>query len=188
MDDIDVLAGILAKDTALVRAVRDDQLRAPTPCSEFDVERLVRHATGWLQQFAAGANGRELATDPEAYVGRDPAGDFERAAAEVVEGWRVHGLDRQVRFASMDLPGPAVLAITVMEYVTHGGDLAVALGAPAPFSDEELTLALERARQTLLPEYRGEGQSFGPEVPVPDDAPAFQRLMAFMGRRVPAAA
>ena len=136
MDDVDVLAAVLAEDLALIRGVRADQLRAPTPCGTYDVEQLVRHATGWLQEFAAGANGREPGGDPESYRGDDPAVDFERASAEVVEGWRVHGTDRPVRFAESELPGSVVLAITLMEYATHGGDLALALGVPVPFTEE----------------------------------------------------
>lgn len=186
MDDVLVLSSVLAKDAALLRSVQPHQLHAPTPCSEYDVTQLVRHATGWLQEFAAGAQGREFTADPEAYAGQDPAADFEQAAADVVAGWQRHGTDRTVRFASMELPGSTVLAITVGEYVTHGGDLAIALDAPVPFSEDELQLALTRAHQTLLPQYRGEGRSFGPEVPAPADAPTFERLMAFMGRRIPA--
>lgn len=34
----------------------------------------------------------------------------------------------------------------------------------------------------LTDEYRGEGKDFGPAVPVPEDAPALDRLLGFSGR------
>jgi uncharacterized protein (TIGR03086 family) len=185
MEDIRLLASILAKNSALIRSVRADEWHAPTPCEGFDVAQLVKHATGWLQELAAGAQGRPFTGDPEAYDGSDPVADFDEAAAQVIRGWQRFGIDRPVTFDSMELPGSVVLAITVLEYVTHGGDLTLALAREMPFTEEELVLALTRAHERLLPEYRGEGQRFGPEVPVPDHAPTFHRLMGFMGRAVP---
>lgn len=68
-----------------------DEWHLPTPCDRFDVSQLVKHATGWLQEFAEGAHGRPFAADPEAYDEPDPAADFEVAAGEVVRGWELHG-------------------------------------------------------------------------------------------------
>jgi hypothetical protein len=34
----------------------------------------------------------------------------------------------------------------------------------------------------LRPEFRGPGKAFGVEVPVPDDAPAYERLAGWFGR------
>jgi hypothetical protein len=39
--------------------------------------------------------------------------------------------------------------------------------------------------QNLKPQFRGDeesGRAFGPKVPVPDDAPLYDRLAAFFGR------
>ena len=73
--------------------------------------------------------------------------------------------------------------MTLMEYLTHGWDLATATAQPIPFTDDEAEEVLERARATLPPQFQGDGMPFGAPVPVPDDAPALQRLMGFMGRR-----
>lgn len=61
-------------------------------------------------------------------------------------------VDRPVTFDSTETPGSKVLAITVLEYVTHGGDLTVALAREMPFTEEELHLAPTRAHETRLPE------------------------------------
>ncbi len=47
--------------------------------------------------------------------------------------------------------------MTLMEYLTHGFDLAKATDQTAPFSEEELALTLERARATLPDQYRAKG-------------------------------
>ena len=83
-------------------------------------------------------------------------------------------------------PGAAVLGMTLMEYVTHGWDLATATGQPVPFTDDELGTTLERAKANLPDQYRGEGMPFAAAVDVPADAPVLDRLVAFMGRRTPA--
>jgi hypothetical protein len=50
-------------------------------------------------------------------------------------------------------------------------------------SDAETVALPERALdQTAGPEFRGPGKAFGVEVPVPDDAPAYERLAGWFGR------
>jgi uncharacterized protein (TIGR03086 family) len=183
MDDIDLLQSVLAKDEALIAAVGSDQLRGPTPCPDYDVGTLVNHIVGWAQAFEAGANGREHEGDPATYTSADPVADFREAAAGVVAGWRAGGVDRKVGITGGKLPGQMVLAMTIMEFVAHGWDLATATGQQVPFSDDELAAALARAETTLPPEYRGAGKPFGDQVEVPADAPVLDRFVAFMGRR-----
>lgn len=182
---VELVAGALGRVTGLVGGVGDDQWDGPTPCAGFTVRQLVAHMLGWLHVFAAAANGVAPDTDPAGYVlGRDPAGSFSATAASLVEGWRRLGVDRPVRMTGeAELPGPMVLGMTLIEYVTHGWDLATATGQPVPFRDDEVDAALAAARASLQPQYRGAGMPFGEEVPVPDDASPIERLAGFMGRR-----
>lgn len=183
MLDVEVLESVLAKDVELLAAVRSEQLAAPTPCPEYDVQALVNHMLEWLPVFAAAATGRAGDGDPAAFAGTDPVAAFRTAAAELVGGWRSGGVDRGVRLTGAELPGQMVLAMTLMEYVTHGCDLASATGQVVPFSDDELMVTLERASVTLPDQYRGDGKPFGPVVDIPQDAPVLNRLLGFMGRR-----
>jgi uncharacterized protein (TIGR03086 family) len=182
MGDIDVLESALAKESALVAAVRPEQLGDPTPCPEYDVRALLDHVVGWLRQFAAGANERTPSEDPTTYTTDDHAGAFTAAADDLVAGWRSGGVDRNVTFASREMPGQVVLGMTLMEYVTHGCDLAIATGQEVPFSDEELETALGHARRNLADDSR-RGDFFGPAVPVADDAPLLERYLGFLGRQ-----
>lgn len=183
MGEVDLLESALDKTADLVAAVTDDQRGLPTPCPEYDVQALVGHVVSWAQVFADAAQGERSEVDPSSYRAEDPAQDFRDAAGRMVDGWRRHGLDRTVPMAHSDLPGDMAFSMTLMEYVVHGWDLAVATHRPVPYTDEEAEVALARARRTLAPEYRGPDRSFGAEVDVPDSAPPLARLAGFVGRR-----
>jgi uncharacterized protein (TIGR03086 family) len=185
MDELDLLSGVMGKTGALVAGVRDDQWASPTPCREWDVRRLVGHVVGWVRVFGVAANGDAFTGDPEDYpAGEDSAADFRRHADSLVAGWRAHGKDRTVRLTSGELPAAMVFDMTLMEYMTHGWDLATATGQPMPFTDAEAEDVLTRARATLRPEYRGPDTALGEETEAPPGASAVVRLAAFMGRTV----
>ncbi len=181
MTDIDLLESVVAKNTRLLENVTPDQHGNPTLCPEYDVKALADHLAGWARGFADGANEVESTIDPSAYTTDDPAGDYAKAADDLVRGWREGGMDREVRFGRNPMPAGPVLNMTLMEEVTHGIDLALATGQDVPFTDDELSAVLDRAKATLPDEMRG--TAFGPRVDVPDDAPALDKLLGFMGRR-----
>jgi uncharacterized protein (TIGR03086 family) len=183
MSDIDLLESVLHKDTGLLAGVPREKLSAPTLCPDYDVQTLMNHLVGWVQVFAASAAGRQADGDPATFQTKQPAAEFQTAADELILGWREGGVDRLVRLSGPELPGQMVLSMTLMEYVTHGCDLALATGQPVPFSDDELEATLEQARKTLPAEYRGPDKSFGPEIEVPKDASPLDRLLGFMGRQ-----
>jgi uncharacterized protein (TIGR03086 family) len=184
VDEVALLAGVMGKTADLVADVRPEHVDRPTPCSEWDVGALVEHLVGWVQVFDAAANGRAYDGDPGSYrLADDAAKQFRASARSLVEGWRTLGTDRTVRMTGSELPAPMVLNMTLMEYATHGWDLATALGRQAPFTDEEAQATLARARATLQPKYRGPGTAMGEPLAVPDDASPLSQLVAFMGRR-----
>ena len=184
MDDIGVLSSVLGKVGDLIAAVRPDQSAVRTPCPEYTVGNLVNHMVSWAQVFAAAAQGELYEGDPAQYrTGGDPAAEFRTAATSMVAGWADHGLDRAVRLTGGELPGRMVFNMTLMEFLTHGWDLARATGQQVPFSDDEASETLARAQQTLPPEYRGPDRAFGEIVDVPADAAPLDRLIGFMGRR-----
>lgn len=184
MDKVELLAGVLSKTGDLIEGVDADQLSLPTPCDDYDVETLINHIVGWLRLFEASCHGRIYDGDVANHrCGADPAAEFRAAAAGLVAGWEKYGFDRKVAVTgSNKLPAEMVLNMTVMEYLTHGWDLAVATAQPIPFTDQEAAETLTRAEATLPPEYRGEHMPFGEIVPTSQDASAVDRLVAFLGR------
>jgi uncharacterized protein (TIGR03086 family) len=182
VDPARILDDVLHQTADLLAGVRDDQWHDPTPCPEWDVARLADHMVSWVRVFAAGLAGEPRDPDPEAYVSTDRAGDFRAAADKAVDGVRRLGLDRDVTLFSGGLPGRAVLAMAVGEYVAHGWDLATATGQPVPYTDEAAALSQEGLAPMLLDEYRGPGKPFGHALVAPDDARPLVRMLRFSGR------
>lgn len=83
----------------------------------------------------------------------------------------------------IDLPGDVAGLVTLDELVVHGWDLAVATGQ-AYEPDPEVLAAVHE----FVLGFSGPGQEeareglFGPEVPVPDDAPLLDRVIGLTGR------
>lgn len=183
MDEIELLTGVMEGTADIIEGIGDDQWTLPTPCPDHDVSSLVDHVLGWVQVFAATAEGGAYDGDPGSRRrGADPVEEFRAAAERVVTGWREHGLDRQVKLTGGEMPGPMAFNMTVMEYMGHGWDLATATGQAYPWTEAQAADVLVRAEATLPPQYRGDDMPFGHVVEVADDAPAVDRLAGFLGR------
>lgn len=183
MGNVELLTGVLSKTGDVIEGVGADQLGLPTPCDDYDVETLINHIVGWAHVFEAGCHNRTYEGDAKAYrCGAEPAREFRTAAAGLVAGWEQYGFDREVGVTGGRMPAEQVFNMTVMEYLTHGWDLATATGQPVPFTEQEATETLARAEATLPPQYRGENMPFGHVVPVAEHASPVDRMVAFMGR------
>lgn len=80
-------------------------------------------------------------------------------------------------------PGRVALSFHVVDYLVHGWDVATALGVPYQPADDLVAVALALAsRWPDTPGTRGPGAAFGPTVTVAPDAPAFDQLLARLGR------
>lgn len=167
-DDVALLESVLTKTEALITEVGPEQHLLRTPCADLPVRQLVDHLVGWARESARRLHGETADEDPNAYRSDDPGAEFEAASARILDG---------LRAAEQPALPPAML---LMEFITHGWDLATATGEPVTYSDDEAEAALAAGRTMLKPEYRGD--SFGPEVEPPEDATAVERLVAFMGR------
>lgn len=184
MDDITLLRSVLTKTADLVEAVPADAWDRPTPCPDYDVRTLLGHIVGWAEVFATAAEGDVPDQDPNAAVASsDTASRFRSAADRMIAAWSSLGLDRTVQLGpGREIPASMLATMTATEYLTHGWDLATGAGLPVPYSDDEAEETLRRSQQTLKPVFRGEGKGFGEIVPVPDDARALDRFIAFVGR------
>jgi uncharacterized protein (TIGR03086 family) len=188
VSQVDVLAdldGALAAAEAVVSGIKQDQWDAPTPCTELNVRGVVNHLVSGNLLFGALIRGTpppERGTD---HLGDDPAEAFRKAAAELREAFAGPDVLETVYTAPFGTAPGAVLAqVRILEQLAHGWDLARATGQPASFPGDlaEQTLATTRPLLTVRP--TGPGAPFGPEVSVPEDAPAIDRLAGFLGRAV----
>jgi uncharacterized protein (TIGR03086 family) len=179
-------ASATATAVAAATAVRPDQLDGPTPCTEYDVRALLGHLVSVLRRVAAVGRGEPPSSVPQVTtdVPDDGWGQAARAAADdVLAVWADDALlDRQLTLPFGTLPGAAALATYTGELTTHTWDLAAATGQVPEWDPRVVTAALAATRRALPAANRGEGIPFGPVVPVPDDAPPIDRLVAWQGR------
>jgi uncharacterized protein (TIGR03086 family) len=191
MIDIGPAAGEVAR---LLDGVRDDQLAGPTPCPGYPVAALLDHLMGLSVAFTWAA--RKTPTD-QRRVDISPPG---RATAEhldpqwlailsgrltdLVAAWAdPPAWSGMTEVGGVTLPGEAAGIVALDELVLHGWDLARATGQPFRCDPASTAAVLAFTSDTARPEQAASRQSlFGPVVPVPADAPAFDRALGFAGR------
>ena len=171
--------------TEIVVAIPPDRYDRSTPCEDFDVEALLNHTVASMQGLAEAAQGRtwDMGSYGRDNLGDDPAGALRAAGDSLREATTGDDvLERPWAMPSGDSPGAQAIAIGIMEVSQHAWDLAKATGQDVDFDDEVWEHALELAKQNLPPDDQRPAAAFGPSVPVAEDAPAADRLAAFMGR------
>jgi len=169
----------------LVRAVTDDALRMPTPCANYDVAELIEHIDMVSQGFAALAR-RDPVNTPAAdeHVTTDP-------------GWRVTVCDHLLDLADawrdpaawqgdtnagdVHLANETWALVALTEVIVHGWDLARATGEALDLPEALLHTCLSHVA-SFVPN-APVASLWGPAVPVPDDAPVIDHIVAITGRR-----
>ena len=107
-----------------------------------------------------------------------------RAAADRADAALAAGAaSRPLVLGGAGMPGELALSMILWEYQVHGWDLARAIGRPWSPDPDGLEASLAFAPMMLTDDYQGEGKPFAPRVPVPEDAPPLDRLVALSGRR-----
>jgi uncharacterized protein (TIGR03086 family) len=182
-DEVGRLAEVASTVGALVDAVGPDQWDAPTPCPAWDVRRLVAHLTGLNRVFAA------LLTDQPVPVRSresepDPAGGYHESTAALLAAFREPGvLERTYPGPLGAATGAERLQIRQYDLLAHGWDLGQALGRSFRPAEDVAEQSLVFARAQVRDESRP--GRFGAPTRVAEDAPAIERLVAFLGRTVP---
>jgi uncharacterized protein (TIGR03086 family) len=186
-DPRDLYRRAAAMTTGIVAAIPAGQLDAPTPCSAWDVRRLIGHVAGGSLRFAAVVTGAEVPPPGQDadLTGDDPAGTVRDALDQLGAAFDSDGfLDRMFPTPIGAGPGRVVVALRICELAVHSWDLAAATGQPRDLDPDVVGFADGFFRNGPVP--RGESGPFGPEQPVGPDAPPADRLAAFAGRPVPA--
>ncbi|MBO1336388.1 TIGR03086 family metal-binding protein [Streptomyces sp. VRA16 Mangrove soil] len=171
----------------LIASVRPDQYELSTPCSEFDVRRLVSHCIGGMRRIAVvgeGGDGNAVVSFADEVPDAGLAEAYDAARADALKAWQDEAvLDRQVSVPWGKVPGRGALSGYVLESSAHAWDLREALGRTDPLPPEPAVFALAFARQTLPAERRGADVPFDEVVPAPEGADAHGELAAWLGRR-----
>jgi uncharacterized protein (TIGR03086 family) len=171
----------------VVTGVRDDQLTDPTPCAGTPVAALLDHVHGLAVGLAlAGRKDAPPDAPPHPDAAHLPADWRTRVPAELdrlVAVWRdPQAWQGTADGAGMQLPGSTWGRVTLNELVVHGWDLAVATGQPYPADAGSVAACLRYVVDFDADLPGARDGIYGPVVPVPDDAPALDRLLGRTGR------
>ena len=184
-DTVALLERALDQTAAIIGAIGAGQATLATPCPDWDVRALVRHVIGQdLRNFIVSARGEtaDLRAPADGF-GEDWVSAFRDRAGQLLEVWHAADLDQPV---AMRGGGQAPLRSRgdqqIAELAVHGWDLVKATGQRANMDPRLAERALAWSHGMLRPEMRGPDRAFGVEVPVPPEAPAYDRLAGWFGR------
>lgn len=167
--------------------VRDEHLGLPTPCTDWSVADLLQHLLELTTAFTAAARKAALPEDGAAQATGLPADWREQLVRHLdvlVAAWREPAAwQGETEAGGVTMPADVTAAVAVDELVLHGWDLARATGQPFESDPVSVEASLGFAASMSVPgEEAGREGLYGPVVPVPDDAPALDRLLGYAGR------
>lgn len=185
MDVVPLLEEAVASTGKVVAGVRPDQLANPTPCTQWDVRTLLDHVIGVAGAFSHVGDGTRITPpDPEVatFEGDGYAAAYDLATVALLEAWRTPGaLDSMISMPIGEVPGTVAARINLVDVLVHGWDLTRATGQDVELAPHLAEPALQFSRGLVNDDLRRAG-AFGPEVLVAVNAPAGERLVAFLGR------
>jgi uncharacterized protein (TIGR03086 family) len=172
----------------LVSGIRTADLARPTPCAGWTLADLLAHMTSQHHGFAAAAAGD--GANPRHWADTDatPAG-YISAADAVQAAFAAEGvLDRAFCVlpisGTMTFPARQAIGFHLVDYVTHGWDVARSLGVAYELPRDVLDTALRIAR--AVPDgaaRRTPDAAFAPAVPGYQEGATLDRIVALLGRR-----
>lgn len=197
-DPRQILERAIATGAAVIAGVRPEQLTGPTPCAHMDVRAMLAHLVGALDRVAALGNGN----DPLAVTDTPVADDhwskaWWESGRRALEAWSDDAvLERHMALPWIEGSGAQVLLSYFSELTVHTWDLATATGQQPHWDDTVVAAAFTGARKILpaanrralyekISAARGFDEvavPFAEAVPISDDAPAIDRLVAWNGR------
>jgi uncharacterized protein (TIGR03086 family) len=186
MSESEFVVRAAARLAEIIGNIKPDQLSAPTPCSEYDVRKLINHMLFWGPPLEGAARKESVRTPGEAETDVDlTEGDwtatFEAHLDRIVAAWSLPSAWEGItRMGPMQLPAALVGGMVVGELVVHGWDLARATGQHPEWDDELLTYLHEEVANNA--QQGREMGVYGPEVEVPTEMSTLDRLLGLTGR------
>ena len=167
-----------------VLAVTPELLPRPTPCPEWDLRMLLRHASESLAALGEGLETGRVDLYPAAEDGAlaaDPARAFRDRARRLLDARTSPGRQRQViEVAGCPLAASVMAATAALEITVHGWDISRACGQRQPIP-HALAAGLLAIAPVLVPR-SGRHPLFAAPVTTTATAGPSDRLAAFLGR------
>ena len=189
---VERLTRALDATDALIAAVGNDQWSNLTPCPEWNVRTLVNHLVFGNRLIANTLRGES----PQALENLRQMRDADQLGDDPLAVYREAGTALQAAFSQPNVlesifpapvgavPGAVLLHLRITELLVHGWDLARATGQPVQLPEDLAEEELAFARSPLAPDVPRTGHPFGPTQVIADDAPAIDRLAAYLGRPI----
>jgi uncharacterized protein (TIGR03086 family) len=165
----------------LISGIANEQLSAPTPCTEYTVGDLIEHVDLVAQGATALARCSEFPDTGCSHLESDWQDTFVDHLHAVGEAWD----DPKAWEGSGNVPGSDLSnatwgKITLTELVVHGWDIATAIGRPFDLPEQTLRACLDHVAVFVpnapLPDL------WGPPVEIPPDAALLVRILSVTGR------
>ncbi|TMQ90735.1 TIGR03086 family protein [Actinomadura soli] len=178
---------------AVLGAVPAEGWDAASPCAGWTVRQVGNHLVGSLSLVDRYAREEPVSAadaDSARYadvdlLGDDPAKALRAVAERCAAAFSAFDtLDREVPFVIGQVPGFLLTRVCLLESLVHGWDIAHATGTPYRADDAVIGAVSSFARRGPIEERRAAGM-FAPEQPARPDDTEFNRLLAFLGRRLP---
>jgi uncharacterized protein (TIGR03086 family) len=178
-DAVELLERSLAYTRVMLADVRADNLRRPTPCAGWTLDRLLAHMEDALDAFTEAAAGRVEVTPAPPTSTRVDA--LREKACALLGAW-ARARPVAVRIGDQGLAAPVLVATAALEITVHGWDVGQATGRRSPIP-RDLARGLLSVAQHVV-DSADRGRRFAGAVPVPVTAPEDERLLAYLGRSV----
>jgi uncharacterized protein (TIGR03086 family) len=176
----------LAEFGKRVEQVGDDQWSSSTPCTEWDVRRLVAHVVDeqrWAPYLLSGGTvadvGDRFADDP---LGDDPKAAWRAASEAARDAFEAAGaLDHHVVVSYGEISARDYLWEMTVDAAVHAWDLARGIGADDRL-DPELVRRIHTETEKDVESLAASGR-FDPPVHVASHSDLQARMLALFGRR-----
>jgi uncharacterized protein (TIGR03086 family) len=177
-----------ASTRSVLANVSQEQLDDPTPCASWSVRDLLNHIVGgpFFQASMIDPDGYADSDSSPDYASGDFVSDFDAGAKLALAGFGTEGaMERIVKAPFGEVPGSIFVWVVSVDTFAHGWDLARATGQSTDLDPALAEQLLEVSRLALNDDLRGDDRHkpFGPEVQVPDDLSAADKLAGFLGRQ-----
>jgi len=180
---VGLLDAAIVQARPVLAAIGQADLHVPTPCSAWDLRALLNHLAGRAILSEHAARGIAVTEFPEAagdLLGPDAGASVLGRLADAAAAWREASLEQQCVTPLGPMPAAGLVTFHAQDVFVHAWDIARALGIDATFDSALTQTMLALHHQTISDELRA--AFFAPLVPIPEDAPALDRLVGFLGR------
>ncbi len=183
-DIVDLVERATTVAYPIIGAVGPDQWDRPTPCTEWDVRDVVRHLLGGVGSYLA-AYGDPPSVPADEVADADLLPAMRAADARFLAHLRAPGgREAVLDMGYAEMPAQMIAGFRAIDLLVHGWDIARATGQPTPDDPEAYEAALAFSRRAMEGLDRASFDMFAEPTDVADDAPAADRLAAFLGRPV----